>query len=168
MANFFMYCIRPPVTNPLLFPQAFDEAWLATDKVLWESAKALDRKGESGTVAKKFGLFDPADPERLNSMKTILKEIRTKMAEREPVVKPGPSPSVRNIHPVASAPSVAVSGHAYMADTKHMRAKEKVKTKGAPSTEDATDDREEEEEEDILPDVLPKDFKIGKKLLKVR
>ncbi|KAJ7118909.1 hypothetical protein C8R44DRAFT_878441 [Mycena epipterygia] len=169
MANFFVYCIKPP-TNPLDFPRLFDDSWRVVDMALWELAKALDRTNGRGTVAKKFGLFDPTGPERPSSIETMLKQIRLgETTERTPAA-PTPRPRIDNIQSVPSGPSPVVSGHSYMADTVNIRAKDKVKTRGAASaTATAADEagEEDEEEEEILPDALPNDFKIGKKLLKV-
>ncbi|KAJ6606315.1 hypothetical protein DFH09DRAFT_1269321 [Mycena vulgaris] len=165
MWNFFMCCVRPP-TDPLVFPRVFDDSWRAIDTALWEYSKTLDRNSTRGTVATKFGLFDPADPERATSTETMLKNIRVQMAKRKPAASEPLPP--QDVGPVPSAPSAALSGHTYMTETKDMRPKEKVKTRGVASTDEtAEDNNADEEEEEILPDALPKDFKIGKKLLKV-
>jgi hypothetical protein len=176
MADFFIRCIpwpSGPEREKLLF--VFDSLWRRIDIALWDFSKALDRRSEQGTVAKKFGLFDPADPERPSCMTAIVKLVGAHFSERlklrlQPI--PASQSSSENTPAAAPEPTVhAASGHAYLTDTQHLRAKEKVKTRGLASHEVPRDSdlvAEEEEEEEILPDVLPKDFKIGKKLLKVR
>ncbi|KAJ7144917.1 hypothetical protein C8R43DRAFT_1013473 [Mycena crocata] len=167
MAYFFKFCIIAP-QNPLDLPRVFDKSWLNIDMALWSMAKTLDRKDARGTVARKFGLFNPTDPQRSTSIETMLEKVRVTMAKRNPPAPAAPSPVVDA--PVSLEPSPAMSGHTYVADTKPLRAKEKVKTKGSASTltREAADEGEEDEDEDeIIPDVLPKNFKMGKKNWKV-
>ncbi|KAJ6620339.1 hypothetical protein B0H10DRAFT_2022400 [Mycena sp. CBHHK59/15] len=170
MAGFFVYCIgvRDGTFDPMLF-DIFDDAWRRVDVVLWESARSLDRRGEAGTVAKKFGLFDPADTDRHSCLETMLKLARSKMAERAaPPREPAAVPSGERAPSAAQEPAVAMSGHTYMAETNHLRTKEKVKTRGTAVTEDTAEaDMAQEEDQESLPDLLPKDFKIGKKIMKV-
>ncbi|KAJ7700885.1 hypothetical protein B0H17DRAFT_1128725 [Mycena rosella] len=170
MAPFFAYSIHNP-PDALLSGRFFDDSWLAIDTALWKYSHALDRQDGKGAVAAKFGLLDPADPERATSMETMLNKIRAQIAERcKAVAAPAPSASVQDPRPVASQPPGALSGHTYMMETKHMRAKVKVKTRGGASNEETTKNdigADEEEDEEILPDALPKEFKIGKKVLKI-
>jgi hypothetical protein len=176
MADFFIRCIPWPSSGAerekLVF--AFDGAWLLIDTALWELSGALDRSGDKGTVARKFGLFDPADPDRPTVMKVILKQVGAHLAERWRLRLPAnPVPPPHSEKPVPAAAiaesTVALSGHAYVSSTEHLRAKEKVKTKGSalPQVSVDVDATGEEEAEEILPEVLPTDFKIGKKILKV-
>ncbi|KAJ7494460.1 hypothetical protein B0H11DRAFT_1802789 [Mycena galericulata] len=178
MADFFIRCIPG---RPEKLPFIFDSVWRLIDTTLWEFSKALDRRGDLGTVARKFGLFDPADPERPSCMRALLKQSGAYMTERMRLSSaPGragePSGSSTQHSIPSAAPgqglTTAVSGHAYATGTKDLRPKEKVKTKGAAVSEKVDDgkfdDQEDsEEEEENLPDFLPKDFKLGKKLLKV-
>ncbi|KAJ7348953.1 hypothetical protein DFH08DRAFT_959155 [Mycena albidolilacea] len=176
MADFFIRCIPWPSSNAerekLVF--VFDGAWLLIDTALWELSGALDRSGDKGTVARKFGLFDPADPERPTVMKVILGQVGAHLAERSRLRLPAnsvPPPHSEKPGPAAliAKSTVASSGHAYVSSTEHLRAKEKVKTKGTalPLVSVDVDATGEEEAEEILPEVLPTDFKIGKKILKV-
>ncbi|KAJ7891266.1 hypothetical protein B0H14DRAFT_1071569 [Mycena olivaceomarginata] len=142
-----------------MLPLLFDNMWLRINVALWKFSNELDRSGDEGTVAKKFGLFDPADPERPSCMQTALKEIGALLSDLlRPHSDPPPPPS-ENIPTVES--TVAASGHAYVSETRHLRAKEKVKTKGSALRTDL--ELADEEEEEILSESLPADFKIGKK-----
>ncbi|KAF8191563.1 hypothetical protein K438DRAFT_1935373 [Mycena galopus ATCC 62051] len=172
MADFFIRCIPwPSKVEREKLPFLFDSVWHRIDLALWDFSKGLDRKGTTGTVAKKFGLFDPADPERPTCMKMILKKVGALLSERarlrlEPSVIP--RPPAANIPTAAAKPTVAASGHAYVSETQHLRAKDKAKTRGTALHVHGTDcaiSVVEEEEED-LPDALPNDFKLGKKILK--
>ncbi|KAJ7460843.1 hypothetical protein B0H11DRAFT_2057030, partial [Mycena galericulata] len=175
MADFFILQQREKL------PFIFDSVWRLIDTALWEFSKALDRRGDLGIVARKFGLFDPADPERPSCMRALLKQCGAYMTERMRLSsapgragKPSGSSTQHSIPSAAPGQGLtaAVSGHAYITGTKDLRPKEKVKTKGAAVSEKVDDgkfdDQEDsEEEERISPDFLPKDFKLGKKLLKV-
>ncbi|KAJ7184451.1 hypothetical protein C8R46DRAFT_1064102 [Mycena filopes] len=182
MSPFFTRCFPPPPPTSaegektMMF---YDNMWSLIDMGLWGFAAELDRKGEEGIVASKFGLFNPTDPERPSCMKALMAKVGAHLS-RCPRLRSQPQPGVATHQaPVPSSvpPTAGVSGHAYVSNTQHLRAKEKVKTKGVavpeaagdspgPGTGDAGEEEEQEEEEE-LPDVLPKDFKIGKKLLKV-
>jgi hypothetical protein len=97
-------------------------------------------------------------------MQTALKEIGALLSDLLRLHSdPPPPPPSENIPTVES--TVAASGHAYVSETRHLRAKEKVKTKGSAVRTDL--ELADEEEEEILPESLPADFKIGKILLKV-
>ncbi|KAJ7067760.1 hypothetical protein B0H15DRAFT_762473, partial [Mycena belliarum] len=150
--------------------QLFDDAWRAIDAALWEFSHAFDRSGQRGAVAKKFGLLDPADPNRVTAMQTLLCQVRAQMAERNPAPAPTPAPPSPQVFSGQSVsadaePSPAESAHAYVADrAKHLRPKEKVKSKGTTAEKVGNDPAaDEEEEEERLPDVLPKEFRLGKK-----
>jgi hypothetical protein len=142
-----------------MLPLLFDNMWLRINVALWKFSNELDRSGDEGTVAKKFGLFDPADPERPSCMQTALKEIGALLSDLLRLHSDPPPPPSENIPTVES--TVAASGHAYVSETRHLRAKEKVKTKGSALRTDL--ELADEEEEEILPESLPADFKIGKK-----
>ncbi|KAJ7272938.1 hypothetical protein C8J57DRAFT_1316058 [Mycena rebaudengoi] len=152
-------------------PFIFDLAWKGIGAALWDLSKSLDRPGESGTVARKFGLFDPADRDRPSCIETMLKQIqdRTPPPLATPRKTPVPKSPANPIHFAAQESSPVVSGHAYVAGTNHLRAKEKIKTKAAVVVVENAVAAEEEEEEspEDLPDVLPDGFKIGKKVLKI-
>ncbi|KAF7353780.1 Regulation of transcription from pol ii promoter-related protein [Mycena venus] len=172
MGPFFVLCL-PSSPGQERLPFVFDEGWRTIDTALWEFSRALDRSNDKGTVAKKFGLFDPTDPERPTCMKALYKQVRVLSERLRPQSAPV-SQSSANVppaksQPIVASPTVAASGHAYLSNTQHLRAKEKVKTRGGAPVEVPVDIdvADEEEGEEILPDFLPQDFKIGKKLLKV-
>ncbi|KAJ6577852.1 hypothetical protein B0H19DRAFT_932770 [Mycena capillaripes] len=171
MADFFIQCIPwPSSPEREKLPFVFDEGWRRVDIALWELSKALDRRGEKGTVATKFGLFDPADPERPSCIKGLVKQVAltyiSQLLKSQPGLR-GSQSSPEKIPLPVPEPTAAASGHAFVTDTQYTRAKEKVKTRGTAAPEVPTAAGEEEEEEEILPDVLPNDFKLGKKVLKV-
>ncbi|KAK7035873.1 regulation of transcription from pol ii promoter-related protein [Favolaschia claudopus] len=146
----------------------FDFLWAHIDGKLWQCAMMLDRSTSKGTVAQKFGVFDPADPERPSFMKMAEKRVGAYLAQRQRRALPAnPSKPKESFSLPAVEPAVAASGHAYVSDTQHLRAKEKVKTRGTAAPEQPAD-LDEEEADEILPDALPTDFKIGNnKVLKV-
>lgn len=169
MADFFIRCTPwPSGPEREMLPFIFDGLWLLIDTALWEFSATLDRSNSKETVAKKFGLFNPADPERPSAMKMISKQVGAHLSERLRL-QYSPTPHSPSVHIPTAESTVAASGHAYVSETQHLRAKEKVKTKGAqlPHVPSDTDPASEEETEEILPDALPTDFKIGKKILKV-
>ncbi|KAJ7700896.1 hypothetical protein B0H17DRAFT_1195730 [Mycena rosella] len=103
-------------------------------------------------------------------METMLNKICAQIAEQhKATATPELSASVQSPRPLVSQLPGTLSGHTYMMETKHMWAKVKVKTRGGTLTEATTKSNigAKEEEEEILPDTLPKEFKIGKKVLKV-
>ncbi|KAJ7144910.1 hypothetical protein C8R43DRAFT_1013446 [Mycena crocata] len=162
MLKFF---IQPSI-NTLDYLLRFDQSWLDTDAALWSMAGALDRKGDRGTVARHFGLFNPTDPARPTCTATILNKSRTIILQRAPSAPATAAPPASvDLRPIVS--SDVVSGYTYMAGTKHLRAEKKVKTKGAETALAEETAAPDEEEDETLPDFLPEDFKMGKKLLKV-
>ncbi|KAJ7042074.1 hypothetical protein C8F04DRAFT_946358 [Mycena alexandri] len=180
MHPFFACCIPwPSSPEREKLPLIYDNMWGTIDIALWEFAKNLDRKGELGIVARNFGLFNPTDPERPSCMSAIMKQVGAHLSERlrlRSQPQPMPPSTPEKLPAPSTVPTAGVSGYAYLSDTQHLRAKEKVKTKGAAlpkvaaggaSGGDAGEEEEQDEEEEQLLDVLPKDFKIGKKLLKV-
>ncbi|KAJ6497109.1 hypothetical protein C8R47DRAFT_1113871 [Mycena vitilis] len=170
--GFFMRCVPWPTSGPERekLPFIFDDLWRLVDYTLWESSKMLDRPDAKGTVARKFGLFNPADSERPTCVGKVIKKAGAEAVERLQLrlkAKRVPEPSPANLPP-ASEPTAAVSGHAYVTETQHLRAKEKVKTKGTAVPEVPVANGEaEEDEEEVLPEILPTEFKLGKKILKV-
>ncbi|KAJ7891262.1 hypothetical protein B0H14DRAFT_2335711 [Mycena olivaceomarginata] len=169
MADFFIRCTPwPSGPEREMLPFIFDGLWLLIDTALWEFSATLDRSNGKETVAKKFGLFNPADPERPSAMKMISRQVGAHLSERLRL-QYSPTQHSPSVHIPTAESTVAASGHAYVSETQHLRAKEKVKTKGAqlPHVPSDIDPASEEEAEEILPDALPTDFKIGKKILKV-
>ncbi|KAF8191564.1 hypothetical protein K438DRAFT_1590942 [Mycena galopus ATCC 62051] len=174
MSGFFMRCIPwPSSPEREILPFMLDGMWFTVDSILWKCSTEFDRKGCMGTVGKKFGLFHPADPDRPSAMKVILQKVGAFLSERgqlriEPNEIPRP-PAASTPTQAAVKPTVAASGHAYVSETQHLRAKEKAKTRGTAVqvAETDTDAMSTVEEEEILPEVLPNDFKLGKKILKV-
>ncbi|KAJ7222193.1 hypothetical protein GGX14DRAFT_388026 [Mycena pura] len=144
----------------------FNDMWGRVDDYLWNTAKKFDRKGEEGRVAKEFGLFNPADPKRPMASEFLLRSLDPELGlPMRP--KTTPAPYVQNIPVAGPGDSIVQSGYTYVTGLFSGTApKEKVKTRGEASAEEAPED-EEAEERRVLPEVLPSEFKIGKKVLKL-
>lgn len=152
---------------------AFDMMWLQTDIQMWEGAKKLDRPGESGRVAKEFGLVDPKSPTRPTFTEYLFKSLipSTQAIEAATTPAPAPSPYVEAISAVAPSEKSTQSGHAFVTETVEDRSKSKKKTKGKPAANLALDaevfDAEEPQGLESFPIALPTHFKLGKRHLKV-
>lgn len=149
----------------------FDKMWLTVDTTLWTLAEQLDKPGETGTVAKHFGLFDPTDPRRPTFAKSLFKYLnpagpKQLQLESSPAVTQFsvPLPAEQN------AAARIKSGHSYVVENQES-SKEKVKTRKAPEFGQAqvTPRTLFEDEEDAVnfPDMLPTEYKLGKKVMKV-
>lgn len=167
-----------------------DIMWIEVDAAMMAMASTLDRDGvdNKGRVAKAFGLLNPKDPNRPMTNKYLFKSyIPQKETSRiEEVVEEVVTPtSVASSSPGRDAPSIPVaapsetiakSGHAYVSELVKEAGllKEKVKTRKGPSVEvvaangPGDDDLDEAERLESLPDVLPAQYKLGKKVMKVR
>jgi hypothetical protein len=166
--------LGPPT---MYIPVTFDMMWHQADLLMWNAAKKLDRPGESGRVAREFGLVNPHSPSRPTFTKFIFKSLEPSTRPIEPATTPAlaPSPYVDAIPTAAPSESTAQSGHAYVSGAAENRPKSKKKTKGTASLSatrpneepDHTDEGENEGLQD-LPVTLPTHFKLGKRLLKVR
>jgi hypothetical protein len=154
----------------------FDEMWLTFDTTFWALSGQLDRPGEAGTVAKHFGLFNPADPGRPTLAKSLVKHpnpVRPKQVQVECTSVPV-APLAVPLNPEQNATERAKSGHSYISETQELRNKGKVKTRKAPETghaeaipPPARNLFEDEEDAINFPDALPTEFKLGKKVMKV-
>jgi hypothetical protein len=155
----------------LFVPQAVDAMWERTDRNLWAAAKDLDKRGHSGTVAKRFGLVNPDDPKKPKFTGFNMQRRNALLLQAATTPAPAPTPRAPFV-PVAGPRDTGVqSGHAYAADKKDSLPKEKTKTRATVKQDDTNDDDDEEVEEvpeqEFL-DVLPPEFKIGKKVMKVQ
>jgi hypothetical protein len=162
--------------NPLQFPQIFDAMWRKADLTLWEAGKHLDGLGESGRVAREFGLINPHDRNRPTFTQYFFKSLEpsNNRIEASSTPAPVPPPYVDSIPTAAPSESAAKSGHAYVAETSENRPKSKKKTKGVVASKistnqepDRIDEIEEEPSLATFPFSLPTHFKLGKRLLKV-
>ncbi|KAJ6482082.1 hypothetical protein C8R47DRAFT_583288 [Mycena vitilis] len=146
----------------------FNNMWHEVDGFLWDVAKALDRKGEEGRVAREYGLFDPADPKRPMASEFLLRSLDPELGIP---VKPKttPAPYVQSIPVAGPGDSIVQSGYAYVAGFfgGGSAPKEKAKTRGEALPEEEDEDEEKVEEARELPAALPQEFKIGKKVLKL-
>lgn len=139
----------------------------------------MNPPGRPGLVAKAFGLIDPYDTENWPMYSKIIMKDMDRLAAiiqgeeyvepakvEAPKVKPVPrTRAYQPSFPVARPGEAAVqSGHAYVL-SKGDIAKDKVKTRKETGE---TANVEEEEWEEELPDTLPLDFKLLKKVWKVK
>ncbi|KAJ7115916.1 hypothetical protein C8R44DRAFT_880319 [Mycena epipterygia] len=91
----------PQIT--LLIPSAVDEMWQNTDRNLWAASKMLDKRGSAGAVAKRFGLINPDEPNRL-TFAGFLFNLRN--PPQVPFrIQPATTPA-----PARTAPSIPVAG----------------------------------------------------------
>lgn len=161
--------------DPAMLLQVFDTMWYQTDLTLWNAAKQLDRPGESGRVAKEYGLVDPNRSDRPTFFKFLLASTR-EPPTLETTPAPAPSPYVEAIPTAAPTESAVQSGHAYLTETAQEKPKKsKKKTKGVATVDPqslgtAVLDQNEAEPQGLesFPVKLPSEFKIGKRPLKVR
>lgn len=135
----------------------------------------LDNPGESGRVAKVFGLINPHDRNRPSFTKYFFRSLEPSSRghiEASSTPAPAPCPYVESIPVATLSESAAKSGHAYVSATSDSRPKSKKKTKG--TTKSGTTLNEPDgitevapEETKSFPVALPAHFKLGKRLLKV-
>jgi len=158
--------------NLLNMPHVFDAMWKKVDVLMWEAAKHLDNPGESGRVAKMFGLINPHDRNRPTVTKYIFRSLEPSRGRIEASTTPAPAPcSFVEAIPIATpSESIAKSGHAYVNAINENRPKSKKKTKGTatpgtPANEQP--DPVDEVELDQLPFALPTQFKLGRRFMKV-
>lgn len=150
-------------------PSVVDAMWQHTDRNLWSAAKMLDKRGSPGAVAKRFGLVNPDDHNKV-TFTGFLSNLRNPPAAPllvQPATKPTSAYTAPSI-PVAGPTGTGVqSGHAYAAQNKATLPKEKIKKKATqPDSVTLDAEKEEEIDEPDYPDVLPVEFKIGKKVMK--
>lgn len=154
-------------------PQDFDEMWRDADQVLWKAAADWDRPNQSGQLATEFGLVDPADPRRPTFTEDIFELLEAELAKQErATIVPTPQSFVDSIPVTPSAKSTAQSGHAYLAASKDVQPRTKVKTRSTPTMDAGTEEDdpsagENVEDEEPLPIALPAEYKLGKRHLKV-
>ena len=161
--------------DPLKFSHVFDAMWTKADSTMWEAGKRLDHPGESGRVAKVFGLINPYDVNRPTFTKYIFRSLEPSRGRVEAASTPAPAPSpyVEAIPIAGTSESAAKSGHAYVSETNKNKPQNKKKTKrtAAPNTTSVEEpghiNEDEQEGEDSFPVTLPTHFKLGKRLLKV-
>jgi hypothetical protein len=161
---------------PMYMPRAFDMMWYQADLLMWNAAKSLDRPGESGRVAKQFGLVNPHSLTRPTFTEFIFKSLEpsTRLIEPATTPAPAPSPYVEAIPTAAPTESAVKSGHAFVAEASENKTKTKKKTKGTTATGSTPKDEPDliyEVKPDGLetfPVALPTHYKLGKRLLKVR
>ena len=114
----------------------FDPLLLRIDAKLWGQASTLDKPGESGTVARMFGLLNPRDPHRLTSTKRR----ERKLLEQSPAPQTTPAPAAslyESSIPVAvpgAKDEAAVSGHKFAETEPQGAAKGKKKKKKGKGT----------------------------------
>jgi hypothetical protein len=162
--------------HPIHMPSAFDMMWYQADLLMWNAAKSLDRPGESGRVAKQFGLVNPHSPTRPTFTEFIFKSLEPSTRAIKPATTPAPAPSpyVETIPIAAPTESAVKSGHAFVAESSENRPKSKRKTKAtaaSSSTPNEEPDHVDEVKSDGLenfPVALPTHYKLGKRLLKVQ
>lgn len=165
----------------LIYPPIFDSIWKRIDAELWRSAKSLDKPGHSGLVAKTFGLIDPSAPDRPTCTEHIFKSLQAeaeaiaqgKTSQLKAEMTPAPVTTYTNTIPVAGpTESAAQSGHKFVSEQQELKGKEKSKTRGTaavPSGDMAQLQIEDDASEiENLPDFLPANYKMGRKVLKVR
>jgi hypothetical protein len=162
--------------HPMHMPGAFDRMWYQADLLMWNAAKSLDRPGESGRVAKQFGLVNPHSPLRPTFTELIFKSLEPSTRAIKPATTPAPAPSpyVETIPIAAPTESAVKSGHAFVAESSENRPKSKKKTK-ATAASSATPNEEPDHVDEVksdglenFPVALPTHYKLGKRLLKVR
>ncbi|KAJ7731622.1 hypothetical protein B0H16DRAFT_1696639 [Mycena metata] len=163
-----------------LAPVDFDEMWESMDLELWDGAAERGLEGRHREVARHFGLYDTADVTRPTSTGRLLREhfaIRRLVQEHlhrthEVKAQEQARREAAATTPVeiASSPTVAQSGHAYLTATGVVR-KEKAKTRKNATVEivpvaivPAAIETVDENEVENMPEVLPSHYKLGKKV----
>jgi hypothetical protein len=170
--NITIDSVLPQLVNGLVQPILFDKMWYDADLLMWNAAMALDKPNDPGQVAKVFGLVNPHDPNRPTCMRACLRSYdRSRQLEAVTASAPAPPPR-RNTDPsFPSAQTVAKTGHAYLAENRDNKPKDKPKTRGIATVE--VDEKEldsladDEPEAEDLPLALPAEYKLGRRHLKV-
>ncbi|EPQ51950.1 hypothetical protein GLOTRDRAFT_123057 [Gloeophyllum trabeum ATCC 11539] len=159
--------ILDPGSNHTL-PSVFDAFWTDIDLQLWEMAKALDWPGRTGSVAKKFGLLSPSDPNKPTFLRNLLIYMDVcEGEERKAQSTPAPAPVV-DVPLAAPRESVAQSGHAFVKEMNVKGPKAKTRSAGQGKEPSRTQDHNKEEESlESFPLYLPPQFKLGRKVGKI-
>lgn len=167
-----------------------DIMWIEVDAAMMAMASTLDRDGadNKGRVAKAFGLLNPKDPNRPMTNKYLFRsyipqeemprfeEVVEEVVTPTSVTSPSLGRDAPSIPVAAPSETMAKSGHAYVSEMVKEAglSKEKVKTRKGPSVgvvaanDPGEDELDEAERLESLPDVLPAQYKLGKKVMKVR
>nr|GAT51347.1 predicted protein [Mycena chlorophos] len=159
--------------------EEFNAMWFMLDWWLYVGSASLARDEEKARVAEVYGIFSPAGPNRPLASPQLLGNLEPDSTP-EPPTPPGalpsasPAPFVSPLAVARPAETVVQSGHAYVG--KQVSAKEKIKTRKEPKggkkvvevVEESDSSEDESEEEPVpLPEFLPREFKLGKKVLKL-
>ncbi|TFK53180.1 hypothetical protein OE88DRAFT_1626999 [Heliocybe sulcata] len=153
-----------------LVPFSLKQLWASIDKHLWETSQTLDIPGHAGSVAKEFGVFDPAEMKRptwLDGTLILPPDYGVSKGESEPQPRTTPAPApVVHVPPVASADAAVASGRAYVRDMKTREPKSKTRGAREEPPKDNGDVSDEDRLEDF-PLELPPGFKLGRKVVKI-
>lgn len=150
----------------------FDAMWLNVDMRFWGLAGLLDRPGESGTVARHFGMFNPTDPRRPTGAKSLLENLRQKQKALQLVDSSKVKPIIVTLPEEQKPDARVTSGHTYVVENQESRSKEKVKTRKEDGQAQVSPPPgrtlfEDEEDAADFPETLPTEYKLGKKVMKV-
>lgn len=165
---------RTPNADPKPAVLLFDEFWREVDTLLWQAARKWDPIDSPGRVSAAMGVWAPNDPHRPSFVNSLLK-----MAVRATLVEyrtPAPAAPTEEADPVVPSfeplrpEEKAQSAHAYLSTTDKPKTKPK-KTRSTAEGHSAPAvivPAQPELTLDDFPDILPSNFKLPRKLYKVR
>ncbi|KAF7305489.1 hypothetical protein HMN09_00801700 [Mycena chlorophos] len=152
---------------PLMPVEMFNDIWKKLDEAMWDSAAALDRRGEQGRVAREYGLWNPSDRNRPKATRHLFWELEMQATRGDPVQPKTTPAAVPQVYEqtIPVSQTTAQSGHAFASSKEVTKAK--VKTRGDAAPTPVEVEVAAEEEPVVLPQRLPSEFKLGKKTLKL-